>query len=862
MGLKVLPSRLGKPTTISRSAKKPSFQGAGCLALNNIRFGTVFDDKTKISKPATSQINLNWDPKTACAVNKAAEEALDEALVSKPTPDGERFETFRNQFVESFLTYAQSHPMFITELQAAGLTAQHITNLKKNGKSLSLLTTKSVKDWEEPGFGVAHRLHPALKNHIVKAQQDFLAATTAYTQLLGYENIASLSDALAGLLLSPVFGETTIQVFRKKTGLDQKQFEEFRHKFFSTVGYQTSEPPKAPPKPKTSTSTALVPQKPTIDCIGDLTSSAKSGKIKPIYGREAEIAKLGRLIRGGLNASIVMVGPKKVGKTAIVRGLAQQIADKKVAPDLQKMEVWQLDAERLKAESKDNLDFRNKFVYLVRDAFRRANVILHLQNAPLLKYYGVISGFETLVTLFPEGSRSKLVLDLSPTDYKKFIEKDDSIDKGQYDLMHVNPTTPETTLKILEDYQLEYEIFHKVKYEPEALKDMVQLSDRYIRNTPFPNKGFAVMDRAAVMAREKASPTVTRDHVAQAVGDLTGIPAGSIAESERQKLLRLEDTLRERVLGQDEAIKEVAKIIRRKRSGLELSQGPIGTFLFLGPSGVGKTELGKALSEWMTGSEDNLIRIDMSEYMEKHTVSRLIGAPPGYVGFDQGGQLTSAIQKKPYSVILLDEFEKAHPDVQHVLLQLLDEGRLTDGQGNTVDARNSIIILTSNAGSASANSLRDKSAFGFTANKSEHEQEADMIRESQTEAVHAAFRPEFLNRLDDIIHFNPLSPDIQKDIVRLHLGKFLKKLHRSKQIIMVMSDDAVSFLANRLFSKKESEGHRQGGRKVLDLIERYLSDPLSDAYLRGEVQDGMRVNVTLDPEKKALVFAPDVPPSP
>ncbi|QTA38393.1 AAA family ATPase [Thermosipho ferrireducens] len=612
----------------------------------------------------------------------------------------------------------------------------------------------------------------------------------------------------------------------------------------------------------------------------DLTKLAKEGKLSPVIGRNEELQRVIEILVRKTKNNPVLVGDPGVGKTAIVEGLAQKIISGNVPDALKNKKVLMLDLGKMLAGSKYRGEFEERLKKVI-DEIRKMkdNVILFIDELHTIVGAGAAEGaMDASNMLKPALARGELHCIGATTldEYRKHIEKDKALARRFQPVMVKEPSVEET-IEILKGLKETYESHHNIKISDEALEAAAKLSSKYIQDRFLPDKAIDLIDEAAAKIRLKntdprlselkekinalgekideltinsqykeaaemkqqmftlqkqyeelekkyGSDTVTADTVAKVVESWTGIPATKMMESEKEKLLNFEQLVHRRMVDQEEAVKVVADAIRKARAGIKDPNRPIGTFLFLGPSGVGKTELAKTIAELLFGSENSLIRIDMSEYMEKHSVARLIGAPPGYVGYDEGGQLTEQVRRKPYSVILLDEVEKAHPEIFNVLLQVFDDGRLTDGKGNTVDFRNTIIIMTSNL--ASDKILRKLEA-GLSFEK---------IEESVREELKHYFRPEFINRIDHVVIFKPLTNEHMKQIVE-KLVKQLEKRLEDKNIKIQLSNKAKELLA------KKGYDPAFGARPLRRLIERELETPLSKMIIAGELKENEVIQV-------------------
>lgn len=633
------------------------------------------------------------------------------------------------------------------------------------------------------------------------------------------------------------------------------------------------------------------------DYAKDLNEEARQGKIDPVIGRDTEINRVIQILSRRTKNNPVLIGEPGVGKTAIAEGLAQRIVSANVPEILRNKRIISLSLSSMVAGSKYRGEFEERLKKVVEEVQNHEDMIVFIDELHTLVGAGAAEGaMDAANILKPALARGSFQVIGATTldEYKKNIEKDAALERRFQPVM-VGEPSEEDALEILKGLRDRYEAFHKAKITDEALQAAVTLSSRYIADRFLPDKAIDVMDEAASKVRMKvfsAPPdvkeleqkladlqkekeaaivsqnfetaakirddektvsaeieekqkawkkqdaeklVVTENDIAEVVASWTGIPVTKIAEEESDRLLHLEDELHNRVVGQDEAVTAVAKAVRRARAGLKDPKRPIGSFLFLGPTGVGKTELARALASNLFGDENAMIRLDMSEYMEKHTVSRLVGAPPGYVGYEEGGQLTDAVRRKPYSVILFDEVEKAHADFFNILLQVLDDGRLTDSQGRTVDFRNTVIIMTSNLGS---NYLKeDSAAMGFLAAKAKDEKNGSMAasfedaKKRTLDAVRHHFRPEFLNRIDEMIVFHPLTSEDLKKIVNILLTDLTKRL-RDRGFDLEISNEAMDILV------KEGSDFAFGARPLKRAIQHLIEDQVSELILENKTKEG------------------------
>ena len=635
------------------------------------------------------------------------------------------------------------------------------------------------------------------------------------------------------------------------------------------------------------------------DFATDLNERAKQGKIDPVIGRQTEIDRVIQILSRRNKNNPVLIGEPGVGKTAIAEGLAQRIINNDVPEILKNSHIISLNMSAVVAGTKYRGEFEERLKKVLDEVKKHDNWILFIDELHTLVGAGATEGSMDAANIMkPALARGELHCIGATTlkEYKKYIEKDAALER-RFQPVKVGEPTVSDTIAILMGLRDRYEAFHKAKITDEAIKKAVELSSRYITDRFQPDKAIDVIDEASAKVRMEASSApdelkqkeeefsslqkekeeavssqnfekaailrdqskklseeieklkeswkgadhehlvVTEDDIAEVVAKWTGIPLQNLKQKDSERLLHLEDELHKRVIGQEEAVNSVAKAIRRARAGLKDPKRPIGSFLFLGSTGVGKTELARALAESMFGSEKNMIRFDMSEYMEKHEVSRLVGAPPGYVGYEEGGQLTDAVRRNPYSVILFDEVEKAHSDFFNILLQVLDDGRLTDGQGRTVDFTNAVIIMTSNLGSQIL-SNKDKT-MGFLSGKSEGEKEFDKIKKSIMEQVKIHFRPEFINRIDEIIVFHPLSKDNLTEISKLLLKNVEKKLESLKLRIEI-TDKARDLLISK------GTDFEYGARPLKRTIQKEIEDPISEIILEGKLEGKSVIRVDVD----------------
>jgi len=698
---------------------------------------------------------------------------------------------------------------------------------------------------------------------------------------LGHNYIGT-EHLLLGLLRE---GEGVASQVLSNLGLDLNRV---RQEVMSLLGSSTPGfgQPSAQPKTKT----------PALDAFGrDLTTLAREGKLDPVIGREDEIDRVIQILSRRTKNNPVLLGEAGVGKTAIVEGLAQKIVKGDVPEILRDKRVIIIDLALMVAGTKYRGQFEERIKAVMDEIRRSENIIIFIDELHTLVGAGGAEGaIDASNILKPALSRGEIQCIGATTldEYRKHVEKDAALER-RFQTIMVDPPTVEETIDILKGLRDKYEAHHKIKFTDEALEAAAKLSDQYISGRYLPDKAVDLIDEAGSRARlnvmtippdmkeverkiehvrkekeaavkgqdfEKAAslrdqerelkaqlervkkdwsrqkaeayPQVTKEDIAEIVAKWTGIPIFKLEEKETEKLLKIVEELHKRVVGQDEAINAMANAVRRSRAGLKDPKRPIGSFIFLGPTGVGKTLLAKALAEFMFGDEDAMIQLDMSEYMEKFNVSRLVGAPPGYVGYEEGGQLTERVRRRPYSVVLLDEIEKAHPDVFNILLQVLEEGRLTDSFGRRVDFKNTILIMTSNIG---AEVLRKQGALGFKSEKEEASYQT--MKDKLLDEVKRTFKPEFLNRVDDIIVFRPLTRQDLYKIVEIEVGEVKNRLREQHEINIELAQEAVDFLIDKGFDQV------YGARPLKRTIQRFLEDPIAEEIISGRIEKGRPVKI-------------------
>jgi ATP-dependent Clp protease ATP-binding subunit ClpC len=655
---------------------------------------------------------------------------------------------------------------------------------------------------------------------------------------------------------------------------------------------------------------------PALDSFGrDLTELARQGKLDPVIGRQNEIERVIQVLSRRTKNNPVLLGEAGVGKTAIVEGLAQLVVDSNVPELLRDRRIVVLDLAMMVAGTKYRGQFEERIKAVMNEVRRAKNTILFIDELHTLVGAGGAEGaIDASNVLKPALARGEIQCIGATTldEYRKYIEKDGALER-RFQQIIVNPPSKEETVEILRGLRDRYEAHHRVQIKDEALGASVELSDRYISGRCLPDKAIDVIDEAGARVRLKAMTrppdlkeldaqieqlnqekeaavaeqdfekaahlrdqadklkkkkenitkewrekskeidgVVDEEVIAEVVSKMTGVPLKRLESDETQRLLRMEEEMHKNVISQHEAIVAIAKAVRKSRAGLKDPKRPIGSFIFAGPTGVGKTLLAKRLAAFMFGDENALVQIDMSEYMEKHNVSRLIGAPPGYIGYEEGGQLTEKIRRRPYSVVLLDEIEKAHPDVWNMLLQIMEEGRLTDNVGRTIDFKNTILIMTTNIG---AQEITGKRIFGL--HKGDEQTTYEKMKEKLKQEMESNFRPEFLNRVDDIIVFRSLNKDDMKNIIDIELAKVVKRL-KDKGLKLVLTEEAKELLIDKGYSPEF------GARPLRRAIEHLLEDPLAEELLQGkfEGKETITVRVNEVEGEKKLTFDPSGAPPP
>ncbi len=579
------------------------------------------------------------------------------------------------------------------------------------------------------------------------------------------------------------------------------------------------------------------PGKSVIEDFGfDLTKAAAEGKLDPVVGRETEIARVIEILGRRKKNNPMLIGEPGVGKSAIVEGIALRITGGSISPALAKKRLISLDIASVVAGTKYRGDFEKRLKSIIKEASSNPDIILFIDEFHTIVGAGGAQGsLDAANILKPALARGELQCIGATTmdEFSKIVEKDGALDR-RFQKIVVEPTDIQQSISILESLKPNYEDFHNVTYSDEAIEACVRLTDRYITDKSLPDKAIDALDEAGSMIRlnlakdRRAGNVVDAEDIATVVSKMTGIPVNKVAESEGNRIMKMKGRLQSRIIGQDDAIEKVVRAIQRNRAGLKDPGRPIGTFLFFGPTGVGKTQLAKCLAEYLFDSQENMVRIDMSEYMEKFTVSRLVGAPPGYVGYEEGGQLSERVRRKPYCVVLLDEIEKAHPDIFNILLQVLDEGRLTDSNGRVVSFRNTIVIMTSNIGSRELQEYG--SGVGFaTSGKSVTKSRQSVLEK----AIRKSFPPEFINRVDERVFFNALTKEDIEKIIDIELKDLRTRAEEAGYRLMV-APSAKRFIADAGFDPAF------GARPLKRAVMKYVEDPVSEFIISDRILQGRR----------------------
>ena len=713
--------------------------------------------------------------------------------------------------------------------------------------------------------------------------------------LMEGENVAARLLEREGVTYNKFFD--LVKKDRSDLGLSDKMSDPYDPKLNFNDDEDDDDYPYANPE-RESNDSGKQGKTPALENFGrDLTKAAEEGRLDPIVGRAKELERIAQILSRRKKNNPVLIGEPGVGKSAIAEGLAQRIVDGRVPRTLYHKRVISLDLASLVAGTKYRGQFEERMKAILNELEKNHDIILFIDEIHTIVGAGSASGSLDASNMFkPALARGEIQCIGATTldEYRQYIEKDGALER-RFQKVLVEASSKEETLEILQNIRDKYEDHHLVRYTDEALKACIDLTERYVSDRLLPDKAIDALDEAGARVRianvrvpdevvameqriaevvrhkkevlaqksyneaaalrdqereltaeleemrhhfdaeQRATPVyVTENDVAEVVAMMTGVPLQRIAQNESARLLKMEDELQGSVIGQDEAIRKICKAIRRNRAGLKDPNKPIGTFIFLGPTGVGKTYLTKVLAKYLFDSEASMIRIDMSEYMEKFAVSRLIGAPPGYVGYEEGGQLTEKVRRKPYSIILLDEIEKAHPDVFNVLLQVLDDGQLTDGLGRKVDFKNTIIIMTSNIGSRQLKDFGTGLGFNTSARQAE---QADMERDVIEKALKKSFAPEFLNRIDDIIYFNSLGRDDIHRIIDIELRGLFKRV-RTMGYNISIDDKAKDFLVRKGWDAQ------YGARPLKRSIQRYIEDDLAEEIIKADILSGDTINIT------------------
>ena len=694
-----------------------------------------------------------------------------------------------------------------------------------------------------------------------RAAQNVLSLTVLEAGRMGSGEAGALHLLLALCRTSGSYGQaflrnvgvdySRILSWMNENGMIQKQRAQQSDEINYNIGQKKEEAPEGGKSPSADAS--------DLEEFGfDLTRAAREGKLDPVVGREREISRVIEILGRRKKNNPMLIGGPGVGKSAIVEGIALRIASGEISPSLAKKRIISLDIASVVAGTKYRGDFEKRVKTIIATASSDPDLILFIDEFHTIVGAGGAQGsLDAANMLKPALARGEIQCIGATTmdEFAKIVEKDGALDRRFQKIVVEAPDVP-ASIAILEQLRPNYEQFHGVTYTPEAIRACVLLSDRYISDKSLPDKAIDALDEAGSMVHLKSngrgrSNEVTREDIATVVSKMTGIPVNKVAESEAARLMKMEKRLKSRIIGQDAAVDTVVGAIRRNRAGLKDPNRPIGSFLFFGPTGVGKTQLAKCLAELLFDSEDNMVRIDMSEYMEKFAVSRLIGAPPGYVGYEEGGQLSEKVRRKPYCVVLLDEIEKAHPDIFNILLQVLDDGRLTDSEGRTVNFKNTIVIMTSNVGS------RDLDAYGQGIGFATSGRDVAKDRASVLEkAIKKSFPPEFLGRLDEKVYFNSLSKEDTEKIVDLELKGLKKRVLDAGYNLNVTA-------AARRFVAEAGYDPAFGARPLKRAVTRYIEDPVSEFIIAdrmlmrspaGEGNPTIRVSLSKDKSGTVVEF--------
>lgn len=760
------------------------------------------------------------------------------------------------------------------------------------------MTPERVREVVQRVSGAATNFDPA---HIE------LAAETQQVLEFAIEEARRLSHHYIGtehILLGLVRVESTGLEVLRRLGITAEQIRRQTRRVLNESA--SSSPTPAGPQPGKSGASAANPKTPLVDQLAtDLTSKAEEKKLDPVIGRQMEIERVIQILARRTKNNPALIGEPGVGKTAIVEGLAQRIVDGDVPAPLMNKRVMQLDVASLVAGTMYRGQFEERLKRII-DELKASGAILFIDEVHMLVGAGAAgSSVDAANILKPALSRGELQVIGATTmdEYRKHIESDAALER-RFQPVQVDEPSEEETIQILKGIRSAYEEHHHLVISDEALEAATHLSARYVTERFLPDKAIDLIDESSsrvrmykspaakhakdlfgqlrqarqnrTLAQEEGnsedikeweeresdlsqqierlrtgwdranSPVVSAEDIAEVVSMWTGVPLMQLAEAESQRLLKMEDELRKSIIGQEDAIVAISRAVRRARAGLKDPKRPIGSFMFLGPTGVGKTQLTKTLAKFMFGSEDAAIQLDMSEFMERHTAARLVGAPPGYVGYEDAGQLTEALRRRPYSIIVFDEIEKAHPEVHNMLLQIMEEGHLSDAKGRKVDFRNAIIVMTSNIG---ADMIKNQTALGFAMKRDEVTEEKlsyDDMRKKLNESLKRAFRPEFINRMDSVVIFRSLNKDDIQQIVSLELDKVSERL-KDHNLVLTATEEALAILATQGYDTEF------GARPLRRVIQQKVEDPLSDRVLAGEFLDGDSVNVDVNDDGELVL---------
>jgi len=782
----------------------------------------------------------------------------------------------------------------------SGTTVASINDISLSKKAEQILRYSSLESrrMKHPKTGTEHLLLSVLKGDEAPVVTDYLNERN-----VNYSTVLEMIEIIA--VTQDIFKDLMELVRRDiSSGYTESDDEDEEDEAFKSKAPKSTPGPSSGGNPQ---ATKPVTDTPVIDNFGiDMTRAAAEGRLDPIVGRDREIERLAQILCRRKKNNPVLIGEPGVGKSAIVEGLAQRIVQHKISRVLFNKRVINLDMAAIVAGTKYRGQFEERIKAILNEMTKNPNIILFIDEVHTLVGAGSASGsMDAANMLKPALARGEIQCIGATTlsEYRKSIEKDGALER-RFQKIIVEPTNADETLQILHNIKERYEDHHNTRYTDDALKACVKLTERYVSDRFFPDKAIDALDEAgsrmhisnisvppyienlekqielvkeakqvavksqnfelAAGYRDKERnylneleqaknkwekdmqthrETVDEEKVAEVVAMMTGVPVQRIAKTENVRLLEMEDALKSKVIGQDEAVRKIVKAIQRNRAGLKDPHKPIGTFMFLGPTGVGKTYLSKMLAEYMFGTADALIRIDMSEYLEKFSVSRLIGAPPGYVGYEEGGQLTERVRRKPYSIVLLDEMEKAHPDVFNLLLQVLDEGHLTDSLGRQIDFKNTVLVMTSNIGTKQLKEFGRGIGFQPQSSAETDKKYASGVIQK---ALNKTFAPEFLNRVDDIVIFDILEKDSIDKIIDIEFNKVTDRIRQAGYIIK-LTDATKTFIASKGYDIQF------GARPLKRAIQKYIEDELADIILRGEAKEGEELWLDYDKEKDKIV---------